>query len=104
MTGNFPITLLVTAAWAILVKAAPADPTITAPAVLPRQLDSFFIGYLEVNSTWTPQECNVGLTWYQSGEYGQCCPETQTSCPAPTACVSGSQIYPLGTTTSTIAW
>ena len=51
MTGQLPITLLSAVAWAILAYAAPADPTITAPALLPRQLDSFFIGYIESDST-----------------------------------------------------
>ncbi|KAF2679926.1 hypothetical protein K458DRAFT_112727 [Lentithecium fluviatile CBS 122367] len=103
MASKLPITLLSAVAWAMLAHAAPADPTITAPAVLPRQLDSFFIGYLEINGTWYSQDCDVGLTWYQDGDYGQCCPETVTSCPAPTACVQGSQIYPLESTTTTIA-
>lgn len=99
---------LVSALWQMAV-AEPADPTITAAAVLPRQNKDNFIGYLERNNTCrsndnrlehalttpigTSLDCDPGLTWYQSGEYAQCCPETLTHCYAPTACVRGSQIY-----------
>ncbi|KAJ8108212.1 hypothetical protein OPT61_g8333 [Boeremia exigua] len=76
-----------------LTAAKPADPTITTAAVLPRQNSDNFIGYLEVNNTWSSLQCDAGLTWYQSGQYAQCCPETLTHCYAPTACVGGSQIY-----------
>lgn len=103
MVGKLPITLLSAAAWTMLAYAAPADPTITPPPVLPRQLEQAFIGFLEVNNTYISQACDPGLVWYVDGDYGQCCPETLASCPAPTACIRGSQIYPFGTTTTTIA-
>ncbi|KAF2621541.1 hypothetical protein BU25DRAFT_237116 [Macroventuria anomochaeta] len=86
------ITLSVSALWQ-LSSAVPADPTITPAAVLPRQNSDKFIGYLEFNNTWTSLNCEPGLTWYQSGQYAQCCPETLAHCYAPTACVRGSQIY-----------
>ncbi|KAF3039699.1 hypothetical protein E8E12_003132 [Didymella heteroderae] len=89
-----------------LSSANPADPTITAPAVLPRQNSDTFIGYVELNNTWSSLDCNSGLTWYQSGQYAQCCPATLAHCYAPTACVGGSQIYTypdLSPSVSTIA-
>ena len=49
-------------------------------------------------------DCNSGLTWYQSGNYAQCCPTTVASCIAPTGCISGSQIYPLSGGMTTVAW
>lgn len=42
-----------------------------------------------------------GLTWSQDGKYGQCCPTTLTSCYAPTACFSGSLVYPYPDISST---
>ncbi|KAJ4991221.1 hypothetical protein SVAN01_03349 [Stagonosporopsis vannaccii] len=77
-----------------LATATPADPTITTPAVLPRQNSDNFIGYLEFNNTCMSSHlCDPGLTWYQSGQYAQCCPATLAHCYAATACVQGSQIY-----------
>ncbi|KAF2638788.1 hypothetical protein P280DRAFT_508550 [Massarina eburnea CBS 473.64] len=95
--------LLSIIAWAAFAIAAPADPTITSPPILPRQADAAFIGWVSYNSTWVSETCNSGLTWYQSGNYAQCCPDTSTGCSAPTACAGGSQIYPLPTETATIA-
>ncbi|KAF3035272.1 hypothetical protein E8E11_004016 [Didymella keratinophila] len=89
-----------------LSSATPADPTITAPAVLPRQNSDTFIGYVELNNTWSSLDCQSGLTWYQSGQYAQCCPATVAHCYAATACVGGSQIYTypdLSPSVSTIA-
>jgi hypothetical protein len=62
MAGKLPITLLSAVAWVMLACAAPADPTITAPALLPRQLDQFFIGYIESDST-----CTLTMSHYKHG-------------------------------------
>ncbi|KAJ4350822.1 hypothetical protein N0V95_004374 [Ascochyta clinopodiicola] len=53
-------------------SAAPADPTITTAAVLPRQNSDNFIGYLDLNNTWSsfnltsilqhPSTANTGPT------------------------------------------
>jgi hypothetical protein len=51
MAGKLPINLLSAIACARLAYAAPAEPTITAPAILPRQLGSNFIGFVESDST-----------------------------------------------------
>ncbi|KAF2119581.1 hypothetical protein BDV96DRAFT_642601 [Lophiotrema nucula] len=81
--------------WVHLTSAlAVADPQITAPAVLPRQQQDVFIGWVETGGNWVSESCISGLTWYQDGAYVQCCPTTAASCYAPTACVSGSLIYP----------
>ncbi|KAH7092545.1 hypothetical protein FB567DRAFT_240063 [Paraphoma chrysanthemicola] len=91
---------------AFATAAVPADPTITAPAVLPkRQNDARFIGYVSFSGSWYSEQCNAGLTWYQDSKYAQCCPATAKSCYAPTACVSGSLIYPYSdqSRTTTIA-
>ncbi|KAF1930524.1 uncharacterized protein M421DRAFT_376078 [Didymella exigua CBS 183.55] len=93
MSGRLHKIIASASALLQLSNAKLADPTITAPAVLPRQNSDAFIGYLELSNTWTSISCNSGLTWYQSGQYAQCCPETETHCYAPTACVGGSQIY-----------
>lgn len=107
MFFQLPVGLLAAIAWVALVDAIPADPTITAAAVLPRQVAADWIGWVKDPDagTWTSQSCDAGGTWYRSGSYGQCCPDTATACPAPTACVGGSQIYPLeeASTTLTIA-
>ncbi|KAH7108661.1 hypothetical protein B0J11DRAFT_586836 [Dendryphion nanum] len=106
MAGRLPITLLSALAWARLTTAlVPADPTITAAAILPRQNNDRFIGWVEASGTWYSEQCNSGLTWYQDNKYAQCCPVSLASCYAPTACVSGSLIYPYSdkSTTRTIA-
>ncbi|KAF2729310.1 hypothetical protein EJ04DRAFT_75403 [Polyplosphaeria fusca] len=103
MIGQLPISLLSVLVWSCSVNASPrpADPTITAPALLPRQQAANFIGWVEASGTWYSETCNPGLTWYQDGEYGQCCPTTVASCYAPTACVDGSLIYPFSDLSST---
>jgi hypothetical protein len=107
MSPRIAISALSAVAFTAFATAAvPADPTITAPAVLPkRQNNDRFIGFVEFSGSWYSETCNVGLTWYQDGKYGQCCPATLASCYAPTACVSGSLIYPYSdrSTTRTIA-
>ncbi|KAH7347102.1 hypothetical protein BKA66DRAFT_447644 [Pyrenochaeta sp. MPI-SDFR-AT-0127] len=96
MSGRLPISILSALALGKVASAlVPADPTITAPAILPkRQNDDRFIGWVEFSGSWYSETCNVGLTWFQDGKYAQCCPATLASCYAPTACVSGSLIYP----------
>ncbi|KAK7190521.1 hypothetical protein DPSP01_005256 [Paraphaeosphaeria sporulosa] len=103
MIFQLPVTLLSALACVALANVIPADPTITPPAILPRQLDAAWIGWVQDNGTWTSQSCDAGNTWFQSGNYAQCCAETLTACPAPTACVRGSQIYPFSGTTITTA-
>ncbi|KAF2124557.1 hypothetical protein P153DRAFT_401160 [Dothidotthia symphoricarpi CBS 119687] len=110
MTGPLPIALLSAVAWAKLalgnaVPLVPADPTITTAAMLPRQNANNWIGWVEESGTWVSSVCDPGNTWYQNGQYAQCCPETNQACNAPTACVSGSQIYPFPSfaTTTTVA-
>ncbi|KAF2872880.1 hypothetical protein BDV95DRAFT_359223 [Massariosphaeria phaeospora] len=106
MYGHLSISLLHAITWGTLASAlVPVDATITAPALLPRQNADRFIGWVETSGTWSSQQCNVGLTWYQDGKYAQCCPVTMSSCYAPTACVDGFLIYPYSdqSTTSTIA-
>ncbi|KAJ4351943.1 uncharacterized protein N0V89_007288 [Didymosphaeria variabile] len=103
MIFQLPITLLSSIVCVALANVIPADPTITPPAILPRQADAAWIGWVKDNGTWTTQQCDAGNTWYQSGDYAQCCAETLTACPAPTACVRGNQIYPLSGTTITTA-
>ncbi|KAF2186538.1 hypothetical protein K469DRAFT_738413 [Zopfia rhizophila CBS 207.26] len=103
MAGKLPITLLSALAWGTLVRAAPSDPTITPPPLLQRQNDARFMGYLSTDGTWSSLDCDEGLTWYQDGKYAQCCATTLASCYAATACVKGSQIYPISGTSTTIA-
>ncbi|KAF2014029.1 hypothetical protein BU24DRAFT_251300 [Aaosphaeria arxii CBS 175.79] len=107
MAGRIYISLLSALALSQVSNAldaaadAPADPTITARAILPRQNNDRFMGWLEVSGTWFSEQCNEGLTWYQDGKYAQCCPTSLASCYAPTACVSGSLIYPYSDISST---
>jgi hypothetical protein len=51
-----------------------------------------------------PTAFTVQISDHYLGDYAQCCAETLTACPAPTACVRGSQIYPFSGTTITTAW
>ncbi|KAH6639302.1 hypothetical protein C7974DRAFT_388221 [Boeremia exigua] len=74
-------------------SATPADPTITTAAVLPRQNSDAFIGYIRENNTWSSQDCDPGLFWFQGEKYAQCCPTTLSTCYPATACVGGTQIY-----------
>ncbi|CBX91469.1 hypothetical protein IAQ61_010816 [Plenodomus lingam] len=81
----------------------PADPIITPPAVLPRQNNDRFIGWVESDNTWFSETCSSGLTWYQDEKYAQCCATTLEGCPAPTACVQGTMVYPLPSLSTTIS-
>lgn len=47
MFFQLPVGLLAGIAWVALVDAIPADPTITAAAVLPRQVAADWIGWLK---------------------------------------------------------
>ncbi|KAJ4299526.1 hypothetical protein N0V90_004771 [Kalmusia sp. IMI 367209] len=69
MLSRLPISLLSAIAWVVMANAIPADPTITPAALLPRQADAGFVGWVQDNGTWTSQHCDSGLTWYQSGNY-----------------------------------
>ncbi|KAH7406560.1 hypothetical protein DE146DRAFT_753125 [Phaeosphaeria sp. MPI-PUGE-AT-0046c] len=102
MLGRNTRSSLSVAAWSIVaVAAVPADPTITAPAILPRANPASFIGWVEYSGSWYSETCNPGLTWYQDGKYAQCCAATLASCYAATACASGSMIYPYPDKSST---
>jgi hypothetical protein len=138
MISQLPVTLLSVIACVALANVLPADPTITPLAVLPRQLDAAWIGWVKDNETcmhsfvanylrMKPDRLEglhnsamlathgtnlvsksicvkVRLSDFYLGDYAQCCAETLTACPAPTACVRGSQIYPFSGTTITTAW
>lgn len=61
--------------------ANPIDPTITPAALLPRQIDSNFVGWFSQASVsgtdaWIRSSCASGDVWRQSGNYAQCCPST----------------------------
>lgn len=52
MSGRFPISVISALAVGNLANAfVPADPTITAPALLPRQNNDRFIGYVEFSGS-----------------------------------------------------
>jgi hypothetical protein len=52
MSGRYSASRLQAAAiFALAVGAVPADPTITSPALLPRQNDAQFIGFVEQSGT-----------------------------------------------------
>lgn len=52
MSRRYANPVLSTVAFAaIAVAAVPADPTITAPAILPRQNDAQFIGWVEYSGS-----------------------------------------------------
>jgi hypothetical protein len=51
MPGRYPLAGLAVFAFSALnVAAVPADPTITAAALLPRQNDAAYIGWIESSS------------------------------------------------------
>ncbi|OCK76997.1 hypothetical protein K432DRAFT_407702 [Lepidopterella palustris CBS 459.81] len=104
MALRIPIVLLSACVWRALAIAAPSpEAQITPAPLLPRQNDAAFMGYFSTDGTWSSLDCDPGLTWYQSGDYAQCCPTTIASCLAPTGCISGSQIYPWSGSVTTIA-
>jgi hypothetical protein len=52
MSGRYSLSALSALAFAALAAArVPAEPTITAPAVLPRQNSAGFIGWVEVSGS-----------------------------------------------------
>lgn len=51
MSGRLRTIIISVSALLQLSSASPADPTITAPAVLPRQNSDNFVGYVELNNT-----------------------------------------------------
>lgn len=51
MFFKLPVTLLSAFACVALANVIPADPTITPPAILPRQLDAAWIGWVQDNGT-----------------------------------------------------
>ncbi|KAH9862677.1 hypothetical protein J1614_010770 [Plenodomus biglobosus] len=104
MAASLALPVLVALAFGGLTTAlVPADPTITSPALLPRQNNDRFIGWVESDNTWYSETCSSGLTWYQDGKYAQCCATTLEGCPAPTACIQGTMVYPLPSLSTTIS-
>ncbi|KAI8932377.1 hypothetical protein NX059_010565 [Plenodomus lindquistii] len=104
MAMSFALPVIVGVVFGGLTNAlVPADPAITAPAVLPRQNNDRFIGWVESEDTWYSETCSSGLTWYQDGKYAQCCATTLEGCPAPTACVQGTMVYPFPSLSTTIS-
>lgn len=85
MFFKLPVALLLTVVSVALANAIPADPTITPAAILPRQVDADWIGWVKdpdsgtcmldaFSNTWTmltgtgvSQSCDAGGTWYRSG-------------------------------------
>lgn len=88
------------------------DPTITpAPRIpielLRKQNNDRFIGWLSVDGEWTTRTCEIGGTYYQSGEYWRCCATTLAGCNVPIGCVAGSVVYSFESGTQslgTYAW
>lgn len=63
--------------------ANPIDPTITPAALLPRQIDSNFVGWYSQASVsgtgaWANHTCESGDVLRQSGSFAECCPKTTT--------------------------
>lgn len=104
MALTISLALLSISVWRATANAVPApEAQITPAPILQRQNDAAFMGYYSTDGTWSSLDCNPGLTWYQSGNYAQCCPTTVASCIAPTGCISGSQIYPWSGGVTTVA-
>jgi hypothetical protein len=104
-------TLFATSAWfsslglaSNLLAASPAtlDPTITpAPDIslelLRRQNNVRFIGWVSFSGEWLSRTCDLGGTYYQSGDYWRCCATTLDGCNVPVGCAAGSLIYSITT-------
>lgn len=88
-----------------------ADPTITHGPnyeLFRKQNNDRFMGWVEYEGTWTTQNCDAGVTYFQSAGHWRCCATTAAGCDIPKACVSGNLIYDgsvLGSTGSlTFPW
>ena len=92
-------------------SASYLDPTITpGPSIelFRKQNDDRFMGWVSISGTWLSQQCDLGVTYFQSGGYWRCCGSASAGCEIPKACVNGNLIYPLTTletsTDVTLAW
>jgi len=102
---------LLTASYAklLVVSKTPSssDPTITeAPRVnfelLRRQNDGRFMGWISDSAgSWSSQQCNSGLTYFETSSNWACCTTKSAGCKLKyeaIGCVSGSLIYSLAST------
>jgi hypothetical protein len=85
-----------------------ADPTITPgpripAALLQRQNNDRFMGWVSYDGEWISHDCQEGATLAQNGQYWICCGTDQPSCDMPMGCMSGSLIYDLTDSLSTLA-
>lgn len=92
-------------------SAARLDPTITpGPNIelVKKQNNARFMGWVEQSGVWTSQECESGVTYFQTAGHWRCCGTSSAGCDIPTACVNGNLIYPFSTlgssTDVTLAW
>lgn len=78
-----------------------SDATITpGPQIelLRKQNNDRYIGWVSWNGEWASESCNLGGTYYQTGEHWRCCATTADGCAQtdiPIGCISGSLIYPV---------
>ncbi|PSN69256.1 hypothetical protein BS50DRAFT_586588 [Corynespora cassiicola Philippines] len=93
---------------ALLATPVASDPTITAAPAIPvellrKQNNDRFMGWVFESSEWMSRTCDIGGTYYQSGDYWRCCATTLAGCDVPIGCVAGSLLYSVTSGTQSIA-
>ncbi|KAF2684374.1 hypothetical protein K458DRAFT_388841 [Lentithecium fluviatile CBS 122367] len=91
-----------------LAKVFTATPAITDPTITPapeipiellkKQNNDRFIGWMSYSGIWTSRTCDLGGTYFQSGDYWRCCATSLAGCDVPLGCVAGSLVYSISTT------
>lgn len=80
--------------------ASAADPTITpGPQIelFRKQNNDGYIGWVSWQGEWSSEQCDPGLTYFQTSSYWQCCYTSENGCAATeiaTGCISGNLIFP----------
>lgn len=106
------LALLVPSLAAVVTPSAShLDPTITpGPNIelFRKQNNDRYMGWVSNSGTWLTQQCEPGVTYFQSGGHWRCCATTSAGCDIPQACVNGNLIFDFSTlgirTSLTRAW
>lgn len=98
--------LVASSAELLAPSSSTSDPTITPAPEVPielfkKQNDDRFMGWISVSGSYTSRRCDLGGTYYQSGDFWRCCATTVAGCNVPIGCVGGSLVYSFADATGT---
>ena len=92
LLSSFSLAELLTA-----TSAAPDSIVTKAPDIpielLRKQNNDRYMGWVQISGTWLSRSCDLGGTYFESGDYWRCCATTNDGCNAPIGCITGSLIY-----------